>query len=1094
MVLDPQSILVAGIPAAAILIASGSYGSLLLLVLCYGLIFSLFTIQKKDEQRNQPPAEPQAAAAEVKELPVAKCEREYPQQRCSVDSNAAVVNPLSPVVAPESPSSTTPSKRHSPKSVAADFYRTPPYRDRRASRRSTIGSKTSLASALDGMPLESLFDSHHAQMRKASSDSKLRVSTRGRRSSGESDTQERPMLRPRIRLTIKNQTPTSSFSENIKALNVGGDGDSSHAGDSNRSLQSSDFEPGSWKCCDVEQWTKDDVATFIQSLGSNKEVWMGYAIKCILKHIDGKAILEMNELDFKAIGFKNVHARIVCRALQSEVDRPRFSISKLMPTVEENEHELEQKGEHMVDTKQHKELLDSKPKELLDTKSEIRGDAIQVEKKSTTIIIRTGDGSIRDRSSSPIEDRDDDDCGSVFTTHSEAKFVHMEFQEAHKKPAKCSKKFVEELVRVQPKTLDEMLQLRHDLHMQRRRDEENVEQGKKQQHRLDDSEDEEESASNWNSGYQLTNHNAGLLQRLFSTKTELDDETLLAWQSTPIKRSMIECNRKMDKVAVQMFKCVLGAMGDRRTSKSPEEHAQRLVLLGLLCNETMRDELFLHLCKQTFQHPKIENCVRGWNLLLLCLMSFAPSSNLKISHHIDRAIDIKGPSRIREQARLAKMALEIAQEQRCEMPLIEEISNVNTLSLTPVEIKLPFDEASSKYPSVVVFTFDPYMTIEEAELMIATRLKLKFTKPFGLFEANEHQSEYLLGSKRIGDILASWKNSIVDIKDALQIGDASKPSSRSRSASPVRRSRSHSPKKDKPGGDDEHAQALSFVATKSVTTVERKASRLRAKLRGHQKPYDRFTFQAKYRCPISDGYETKALEQDPVALDLMYGQVRKEVVEGHLRVNARDIPKFAALQLQVERDGVVNAQPGSLLSDIKRLVPKTAIPDDSEKLEKLEARIISKSKRLEGMTADQAKLRYLSYGELTPMYGAHIYRVRQQRQLRHLPDYLNLGISVNGIFIQNPEDGTIDRRYNLKEIVTWGCSRSKFILVVGNVVQQIKFSFKTFKGMEMKQLITEAVQLHVHHVKAMPQNRRQLLRARSYTDTLGSVSTRHHSL
>ena len=56
---------------------------------------------------------------------------------------------------------------------------------------------------------------------------------------------------------------------------------------------------------------------------------------------------------------------------------------------------------------------------------------------------------------------------------------------------------------------------------------------------------------------------------------------------------------------------------------------------------------------------------------------------------------------------------------------------------------------------------------------------------------------------------------------------------------------------------------------------------------------------------------------------------------------------------------------------------------------------------------------------------------------------------------------TVVENYQFTDVVTWGHSDEKFIVVVGNIVQQRKLIFKTVEGKHMNQLIHDYVKFKV---------------------------------
>jgi hypothetical protein len=89
-------------------------------------------------------------------------------------------------------------------------------------------------------------------------------------------------------------------------------------------------------------------------------------------------------------------------------------------------------------------------------------------------------------------------------------------------------------------------------------------------------------------------------------------------------------------------------------------------------------------------------------------------------------------------------------------------------------------------------------------------------------------------------------------------------------------------------------------------------------------------------------------------------------------------------------------------------------------------------------------------------YGATFFTV-EQRQFKDYPSPLTLGITSEGVLLMHPEKRTVLENYAFTDIVTWGHSDEKFIVVVGNIVQQRKLIFKTADGKPINHLIHDYV-------------------------------------
>jgi len=129
-------------------------------------------------------------------------------------------------------------------------------------------------------------------------------------------------------------------------------------------------------------------------------------------------------------------------------------------------------------------------------------------------------------------------------------------------------------------------------------------------------------------------------------------------------------------------------------------------------------------------------------------------------------------------------------------------------------------------------------------------------------------------------------------------------------------------------------------------------------------------------------------------------------------------------------------------------------------LKEWEQMILAKYAKVSGFTSLEAKLNYLDYVQEWTFYGSTFFMV-EQRQFKDYPSPIILGINCEGVLLMHPEKKTVLENYGFTDIVTWGHSDEKFIVVVGNIVQQRKLIFKTAVGQEMNHLIHDYVKFKV---------------------------------
>mmetsp|Transcript_16556 Transcript_16556/g.40770 ORF Transcript_16556/g.40770 Transcript_16556/m.40770 type:complete len:774 (-) Transcript_16556:284-2605(-) len=558
-----------------------------------------------------------------------------------------------------------------------------------------------------------------------------------------------------------------------------------------------------------------------------------------------------------------------------------------------------------------------------------------------------------------------------------------------------------------PQNLAAMVQIRFNLIRKKNRGDED-----------EDSEDETVGAP----GYELTKHRKGFLNRVFRLGKAHDADQLLTYKKSLIKKSLLKANRQHDEQAIQMFKNIMSFMGDRKSSKAPAAHARKIIKNALKAPIGMRDEIFLQICKQTHGHPNMAHCLEGWNLMLVCLLAFPPSKNIKVSEYLKKAIQSSTSNDVKERAELARVLLDVIEHQgeRQEVPPEVEVEAVRQLKLIELAIRMPDDNTNTN-AQIINIKVDPFTTVAEAEQMLFRKVGLQFTQAFGLFEANDERQDILAGSRRVMDVISNWDKTI----------------------------------------DDEEV----------VQDVQKKKKKKKVEefVVDNKPEYKYLLFQAKLSLHTSGPDRIEDLLRDPKAVNIIYNQAKRDVLQSRIQPEEKDITRLAALKLQVDEGDFMKDihRVGFLIKNMSRYIPIDLMPKNTRnkngeaKLRTYEQKIMHKYEKLKGFTPQIAKRNYLDYVERWQSYGAQWFEVEQRKQLKSYPDILNLGISPNGILLQNPEDNEILDTYAYKEVVTWGHSESKFILVVGDVVQQKKLVFKTPKGELMRNLIHSYIHFKV---------------------------------
>jgi MyTH4 domain/FERM central domain/RA like domain/PTB domain (IRS-1 type) len=441
-------------------------------------------------------------------------------------------------------------------------------------------------------------------------------------------------------------------------------------------------------------------------------------------------------------------------------------------------------------------------------------------------------------------------------------------------------------------------------------------------------------------------------------------------------------------------------MGDRGSSKGPDDHVTKLLRNVMSSPAGLRDEVFLQLCKQTTENPKEQSTLKGWELIICSLITFPPSKALRkflyayIAEHAEgKGIGATGAvgEKIQRMAEVALSYIPLIMKlgQRLSVPSINEIHNV--CELKEVVLRVYLMDGSYK-----TITVDSFTLIEDVIEAIKQKLQLTYGKPFALYEVTDR--EHILNTRdRVLDVMAKWVHGS--------------------------------------GHDDgKHNPIQTF-------------------------PDAKFLYKAKLVLKA----DSKEIKTDTGAVELLYMQSVNDVVTGKYPVKDKDLCILAALQLQATF-GDFHADMhghGWLTGKLDDFIPIAKITAKKKNEEQAlraewEQKILHKYEKVKGFSTLESKLNFLDFVQEFPTYGITFFEVAQ-RQWKDYPSPLLLGITCEGALLVHPVSKQILDDYRYVNIVTWGHSEEKFILVVGNVVQQRKLVFKTNEGAILNQLVHDYV-------------------------------------
>jgi len=506
--------------------------------------------------------------------------------------------------------------------------------------------------------------------------------------------------------------------------------------------------------------------------------------------------------------------------------------------------------------------------------------------------------------------------------------------------------------------------------------------------------EDEESDKETESVLQFAAHRKGLVNRILRQKSKkLTNELLLSFKKSLIKKALLKQNRNLDEEAIQSFKNVMSYMGDRSTSKGPMDHAKKMLRNLLVAPSGLRDEVYIQIAKQTNGNPRESATIKGWELMRFCLATFPPSKAIRV--FLVNYITTNTTAGSAAVRAIAQMCLtQVAQISAAgQRKQIPSVAELTALAAMQ-PVQLTIPLLDGTKFDLGV---DSYTTVAQVEELVHARLNVQFIKPFALYECGAANVERLLdGKERVLDVVASWENA-------------------------------------PPDAEDNRAGAKNAPVHKSI--------------------YGELLYKAKLVLRL----DVPELANDPEAIRLVYIQAVRDVVTDRYPIKEKDAVALAAIQLRAEGAGGVDA----FTRDVSRYVPPGYYLNEKQKLDSarvqaLAGQVSDNLAKLGGYTTADLHAMYHKYAQELTCYGATVFLV-EQRQFKEYPSPLLLGVTCESVLLLHPERRNVFEVYKYPDIVTWGHSDEKFIVVVGNIVQQRKLVFKTEHGRVINGIIHDYV-------------------------------------
>lgn len=239
---------------------------------------------------------------------------------------------------------------------------------------------------------------------------------------------------------------------------------------------------------------------------------------------------------------------------------------------------------------------------------------------------------------------------------------------------------------------------------------------------------------------------------------------MLKFSKDTISSSLIKFNGKISglgQTAARMFSKIQSYMGDRSgRQKNPIRVAQRIIQLSFATSGhvelNLKDELFCQLAKQVTANPRIESCIKGWELISICLGVFFPTQQLLQSFEKFLYTGIASNNQeIRTFANAAKTRLDFGRDSspRTQMPSTQEIEAA--VHRTPMVVRIHMMDETFR-----AILISSYTTCEQAVVRFAIKSLIPdcYLKNISIYESRGGSHLLCLNpNEHICDSISSWE-------------------------------------------------------------------------------------------------------------------------------------------------------------------------------------------------------------------------------------------------------------------------------------------------------------------------------------------------
>lgn len=248
-------------------------------------------------------------------------------------------------------------------------------------------------------------------------------------------------------------------------------------------------------------------------------------------------------------------------------------------------------------------------------------------------------------------------------------------------------------------------------------------------------------------------------------------QEIMNYDRNLIKKPLTNLPSSLNDMALQLFKNLVSFMGDRTSSKKPNQHLLKHTKIAMSSPEELKDEAYIQVIKQITNNPNDESREKGWTFFAIMASIYPPSMELYYSliKYLLAIIDGNDENLKKKANYIAIRLMKTFESKRRYSPSLLEINFISKMKSIPVEINF-FSGAAT------TMQIESYTTIRDLKTAVMKKLHLNISRIpyFALYEfCNKPkiiEERYLSENYKVCDVISVWEKENEDhIKKAIQI-------------------------------------------------------------------------------------------------------------------------------------------------------------------------------------------------------------------------------------------------------------------------------------------------------------------------------------